>query len=374
MKESKSTIYFENLDGLRFLCFLLVFLRHSLHTENIAILESPIYKFIKFQVFGSGTLGVNFFFVLSGYLITYLLIEEKNNFGKINIKNFWTRRALRIWPLYFTCVFIGFVVFPLIKEYFSQTSNESAHLLSYLTFTHNFDVILNGNPDSSILATLWTIAIEEQFYFIWPILLAFVPIKKYWIIFTTVIAGSLFYRATHDNHYLHKLHTFSCMGDLAVGAFGAWAICYYGKFKIMIKTLKASTLIVLYTITAVCYFFYNDIFGTNFLTRVFSNLVLSILFIIIILEQCYTEKSLFKMVNNKIFSRLGKISYGLYCLHSIGILIILTITAKWNLSLTGILLIHLPISLLLSIGLSILSYHYLEKPFLRLKERFRKSE
>jgi peptidoglycan/LPS O-acetylase OafA/YrhL len=90
-------VYFENLDGLRFLCFLSVFFFHSFHTDFDSIRATDTYHFIKRDIFGNGNLGVNFFFVLSGFLITYLLIEEKNLNGQIDIKRFWLRRILRIW-------------------------------------------------------------------------------------------------------------------------------------------------------------------------------------------------------------------------------------------------------------------------------------
>jgi len=92
----KKKIYFENLDGLRFLCFLSVFFFHSFHTEFDYIRNDSLYIFFKKDVFGNGSLGVNFFFVLSGFLITFLLIEEKALNGQINLKNFWIRRILRI--------------------------------------------------------------------------------------------------------------------------------------------------------------------------------------------------------------------------------------------------------------------------------------
>ena len=101
-------IYFENLDGLRFLCFLSVFFFHSFHTEYAYIKNTETYNFIKFSVFGNGNLGVNFFFVLSGFLITFLLIAEKELNGQINLRKFWIRRILRIWPLFYFCVFFGF--------------------------------------------------------------------------------------------------------------------------------------------------------------------------------------------------------------------------------------------------------------------------
>ena len=151
---NKKKIYFENLNGLRFLCFLSVFFYHSFYHDDPNLDGNETLNFIERHIFNNGNLGVNFFFVLSGFLITYLLIEERKLLGKIDIKSFWIRRLLRIWPLYFACVAFGFVAIPFLKQLFGQTSNETASLLSFLTFTSNFDAIKSGMPDSSILGVL----------------------------------------------------------------------------------------------------------------------------------------------------------------------------------------------------------------------------
>ncbi len=210
-------IFFENLDGLRFLCFLAVFFSHSFHTDYPELSKTEIYQFIKFGVFRHGDLGVNFFFVLSGFLITYLLIAEKKLNGQINLKKFWLRRILRIWPLYYACVAFGFYVFPLLKAAFGQTPNETAHLWTYLTFLNKFDYIKTGTPDASILSVLWSVAIEEQFYFFWPVLLYFLPVRRYYLAFGLVIVGSLVFRTLYPSSRVLQHHTLSCIGDMAVG-------------------------------------------------------------------------------------------------------------------------------------------------------------
>src|SRR6187402_557963 len=122
----KKRIFFPNLDGLRFICFFFVFMVHSFVTDDVSINNNPVHIFLKQYLFAGGQLGVNMFFVLSGFLITYLLLSEKEISGKINIKNFYIRRVLRIWPLYFFCVFFGFILFPLFKSMFGEVPNETA--------------------------------------------------------------------------------------------------------------------------------------------------------------------------------------------------------------------------------------------------------
>ncbi len=366
-------VYFENLDGLRFLCFLSVFFFHSFHTDYDYIKTTDIYKFIKQDIFGNGDLGVNFFFVLSGFLITYLLIEEKKLNGQINIKKFWIRRILRIWPLFYLCLIIGFFIFPFLKSAFGQQPNETASIGYYLTFSNNFDIIKNGSPDASILGVLWSVAIEEQFYFVWPIILYLLPIKKYWIAFSTVIIVSLIFRGLNNNYISHELHTLSCMGDMAIGAFGAWLIQTDENFKTKIKILKPIYISLIYIFFLTVYIFRDEILiQKNFFLSVVERPLIAVIILLIILEQCFSDKSLFKMSKFKFLTKWGTIGYGLYCLHFVGILIVTSLTKKYsiNTELWQVFIIDTPFALALTIVISLISYNIFEKPFLKLKDKF----
>src|SRR4051812_22591177 len=92
--ERKPRVLFPNLDGLRFFCFLSVFFFHSAATNNATISSQKAYGVFKYFLFGNGNLGVNFFFVLSGFLITFLLITEKERYANIKVGNFYMRRIL----------------------------------------------------------------------------------------------------------------------------------------------------------------------------------------------------------------------------------------------------------------------------------------
>lgn len=368
----KKKLYFENLDGLRFMCFLFVFFFHSFHTEYDSIKSSGIYHFIKRDICGNGNIGVNFFFVLSGFLITFLLIEEKKMNGKINVINFWIRRILRIWPLYYFCVFFGFVIFPVLKSSFGQVPNETASIWYYITFLNNFDFIKHGAPDASTLGVLWSVAIEEQFYFVWPLILAMLPIKRYWIAFSTVILISLVYRGLNDSPVIHEQHTLSCIGDMAIGAFGAWMINESEWFKSKITGFKKYQIGIIYLLFTFILFFRDEVLFSNETIRIFERSIIAVVILFIILEQTYSTNSFFKMGKFKTISKLGIITYGLYCLHFVGILIATTITKKLgiNTHLWQVLIIDTSLALGISIIISKLSYNYFEKPFLKLKDKF----
>jgi len=363
-------IYFKNLDALRFLCFLSVFFYHSFHSEFEYIRASGIYQHITRDVFGNGILGVNFFFVLSGFLITYLLIEEKEETGRINIGSFWLRRVLRIWPLYFAAVLFGFVIFPQIKLSFGEIPSESANIWYYVFFANNFDYISSGGPDSSVLGVLWSVAIEEQFYLVWPLLLALCPIRYYWVLFISVIAGSWTFRAMNDVPILHAHHTFSCIADMAIGAFGAWLIQCKG-YREKVKLWSKPFIYSVYVLFILIYFFRDEVLYANYYVRIFERSFIGLVFLAIILEQNYSQHSFIKFGKLKLLTQFGKISYGLYCLHFIGILAILQITKMLSLNteLWQVLFIETPLALLITIGISKISHRYYEMPFLKLKER-----
>jgi peptidoglycan/LPS O-acetylase OafA/YrhL len=301
-----------------------------------------------------------------------LLIKEKKENGYINLKYFWIRRALRIWPLYYFIVFFGFVLFPILKHLLGQESNETANPFFYLIFANNFDVINKGLPDASMLGVLWSVAIEEQFYFVWPIILIIFPLKKLWIPFFIIILSSLIFRAYYDSSIINEFHTLSCICDMTIGGLGAWLILSSQKFYYWIEYLSKNIIISVYIIFCIIFFFRSQILFSNYEIRIFERLFISILIIIIILEQTFSKNSFLKISRFKRISKLGKITYGLYCLHFIGILMSITITKNLfiNEKLWEVLILETSLALLFSVIISKISYKYYETPFLKLKEKF----
>lgn len=369
----KNIKYFENLDGLRFICFLMVFFFHSFYSNNQELLNSSSYEMIKKNIFGNGNIGVNFFFVLSGFLITYLLLKEKSSNRNINIINFLFRRILRIWPLYFFCVFFGFIIFPYIKLLFGEVPQESAHLINYLTFTNNFDIIQNGLPDSSVLGVLWSIAIEEQFYFFWPFVVYFFSVEKLiYPLITLLIYNLMFISQNTSNYLILEHHSLSCMGDLVIGGIGAWLLFNSRKTTVFFENLSKWGIICVYLIFISLFFLRDELRNLTSFYVQFDRFILSILIIFIILEQTLSINSFYKMKNFIFFSKLGKYTYSMYSLHFIAILILIKLMSYTLPDNSGLrVFIIEPIgSLGLTILFSIISYNLLEKPFLKLKNKF----
>ncbi|HEY0715349.1 MAG TPA: acyltransferase [Polyangia bacterium] len=364
-------VFFPQLDSLRFFAFFAVFVSHLFFTEDPALVNHPVIRFLD-RASSIGALGVNFFFVLSGFLITYLLLEELKSEGRIHIGAFYMRRVLRIWPLYYLILLIGFVLFPLLKGRLGLQPVESANVWRYLLFLGNFDIIANGvTPDASMLGVLWSLAVEEQFYLFWPLLLAALPVAHYPKLFAAIIALSVGARFFNHDRSLWMAHsTFSVGSDLVVGA----GLAYYSHRGALaltwLKRLRAGHIIAIYVvgITSVALLF--DV--PHPLSSV-SRLLTSLFFAFVIWEQNESPHSPFKLGRLRVCAALGKITYGLYCLHFVGILaaihlnrLVLHLNKTW----WQVVCVESGMAFAFSVAFSVVCYRYLEQPFLRLKNQF----
>jgi peptidoglycan/LPS O-acetylase OafA/YrhL len=364
----KRKIFFPNLDGLRFFSFLGVFLLHCLVTDSKDIGASD--WFMQAKMFTHADLGVSFFFVLSGFLITYLLVVENRSQGKIDVGSFYIRRVLRIWPLYFFCVVYGFIITPQLRMLMGQSPAENADPLLSATFLNNFDRLWNGPPQSAVLGVLWSIAIEEQFYVVWPLLLFATPRKFTGWIFPAVIVMSLIYRSSVKGNDM-EYHTLGVISDMAIGGWTAWLALRDNFFEKLFAKIPKFWTLVFYAVTALLVIFWYEVFTGRTLV-VLRRVIMAACFALVIAEQNYNMKSYFKISSFRTISRLGKYTYALYCLHPIGISFTVAAmrAAGLNKNAWELLLIQIPASLLISILLSYVSYHAFEKRFLALKEKF----
>jgi peptidoglycan/LPS O-acetylase OafA/YrhL len=162
------------LDGLRAASIVLVLLAHGLGVNGAP--KTPTWWW---RLGDIGNLGVRIFFVISGFLITYLLLQEEKKTGRISLRGFYTRRAFRILPALYTFLFailalrsIAFVSFPTLLWFYGAT------------FTMNYAPYM---ANAWIVGHLWSLAIEEQFYLLWPVILVFAPHRRRLQILTAAI-------------------------------------------------------------------------------------------------------------------------------------------------------------------------------------------
>lgn len=163
-------LYLPEVDGLRGIAFVLVFLHHIPFPESWTESSDILARLHAF-----GWIGVDIFLVLSAYLLSKLAIHEFNATGSFNIQKFYVRRMIRIWPLYFMGLFIGFIIYPSLMLAAGSSLGRHLdsirdHAIPYLLFSGNFSYATYHNT-LGLYKSLWTVSLEEQFYLIFPLLM-----------------------------------------------------------------------------------------------------------------------------------------------------------------------------------------------------------
>jgi peptidoglycan/LPS O-acetylase OafA/YrhL len=350
--------FFPNLDGLRFVAFFLVFWQHASEPlRAIYPLDDRFYL--------TGGAGVSFFFVLSGFLITYLLLDERRSTGGVNVKAFYARRVLRIFPLYYLVVAWGFGVYPFVRYLLGAPPASAGSLPMFLAFLGNFD-IMQHSDSSGFVGVLWSVSIEEQFYLAWAILFALLPASWYKYLLLAVVAGSTLFRFAfaNDDRVLY-FHTLSVISDMAVGGVMAYMAINGQRLVRFFRDLSRSFILLGYLAGLLLWFFPPFGFWLD-------RLVLTLFFAFVIAEQNWSERSLFKMAGSRWLSRLGVYTYGLYCLHMIALYFVgLGVKGvSGDMAKPGTIAAYMVAGLAVSIALAYLSYEFYESRFLRLKKHF----
>lgn len=372
----KEKVYFPNLDGLRFIAATMVFLQHGFGRFAVATgIETDWITRIA-KTFGSGGLGVSIFFVLSGFLITYLLLEEQKITGKISLRNFYIRRVLRIWPLYFFVVVFGFIIYPGLKQLMGIETHLCSRAVYYWTFLSNFDEIyIHHNCYGSaaqMQSITWSVSIEEQFYLIWPFLFILVNPKFYKYIFISIISLSITFRLfNYDDDPVLYFHTFSVLIDLASGGLAAWAILNTTRLRKWLEKMPVLKSSLIYIIGFLGLMYWDKFEGNQF-CHALVRIYFAAYFVFIILHQNYAPDSFLKLSHNMIFTSMGKYTYGMYLLHPLAILLMdivlrLSKVQRDTLFSEGLFGVS---AFIITIIISLSSYHLFEKRFLKLKSRF----
>jgi peptidoglycan/LPS O-acetylase OafA/YrhL len=344
-----------NITGLRF--FLAVFVMIFHISEFCSKHNIPFYNSL--PVFHKGYEAVCVFFSLSGFLIIRQLYLEKEKMNTISLKNFYFRRALRIFPLYFLILIFGLTYYNYILPKFGFTSgfytnyNLYEGLLLSIFFMPNVFACLY-NP-GGIIEILWSIGVEEQFYlFIAPVLL-FLPVRKiiFFLLVSTIVFFTIYF--TIEGNILYKytmlFFYFTSSGIISI--------------LLLKKPQLFNNKLVIY-ISLLSFILY---FTTNCFVNLFSlsnyNLFSMLLFCLVI---GVLSNNPYFILNHRVTTYLGKISYGIYVYHAIVIQFIGLIYIKLfsNLGLNNyvIIVVYNCIVLITTIFISHFSYQYFEKFFM----------
>jgi peptidoglycan/LPS O-acetylase OafA/YrhL len=357
-------IYFPGLNALRAYAAFAVIFSHI--DQNVS--PRPLFAIPFKYLFIDSSSAVSLFFVLSGFLITYLLLREAATTGKVAVVKFYVRRALRIWPLYYTIAILGLLIFPFLfgpkyvlnvfyPDYPATTMPLTAKLMLAFFLLPNFASI------SAPMEHLWSIGVEEQFYAVWPWVfrnkLNLVRVCLGVIIIKFMLAPVLPMFNSHGMIRIFDELRFECM---AIGALGAY-IYTQGSAWLKWAYHPAAQLLAL----GACVLMAGRIVPVN----AYATSGIAVAFIVLMLNVATNPRSLIKL-DHPILERLGQVSYGLYLYHFPVLFLFLTLTPRF--SLFNDIPFYPPAVFIGAIAgtwlIAELSYRRFEKPFLDLKERF----
>lgn len=383
MSGRASKVFFPSLNGLRFIAAFVVIIHHLEQIKLFFGLPSLFFRWHFIKIVGE--LGVTLFFTLSGFLITYLLLAEKEKFNTIHAKAFYIRRVLRIWPLYYLIIILGLFVFPHISFFNIPVYTEGVYYkFSTKVFFYAIlfpNIVNNLYAYMPFMAQSWSIGVEEQFYLIWPWLVRWS--KNYLTVLASIFFGlilitnilyffadlspdishtSMSTKAVTFAYKFFALMRISCM---AVGGIGA-VLLYNSNMKVLRPLFLPMT-----QITVVGTVLFMMFLGVE-IPRV-NHEFYALFFIVIILNLAGNPKTLFNL-EYKWMDYLGKISYSIYMWHGVAIICGLHIARYFypNLDNAPANIIYYVSTFVLTFLIASASYEWYEKRFLRFKHLFAK--
>ena len=355
--------YQPELDGVRFYAFLGVFVCHTLpfEAEFYRKLHLPL-PWVWGGAVKAGAAGVDLFFALSAFLITSLLLKERQETGGISLKYFYLRRMLRIWPLYFLVIALGIV----LSHTVANQNLPWYYIAGYLFFVGNWVHGVFGRPES-IAFPLWTVSIEEQFYLFWPLMVKVLErrgliISGIVMFLLATVCRVIFVLAGVSGGYVYYGSTARC-DSIALGIMLALFADRLPKLSSGVRFVLVCGGLIGWVVSSA---WLTDQPGPISMREVLGRLIIS-LSAGAILYGCLHSRN--KLLTGTWVVHLGKVSYGLYLLHLVGLLIAKSLFHP--ISGTAILATK-AVGFVLTIILAFASYRWVESPFLRLKDRFAK--
>ncbi len=367
LRKDFSSYHFPDFDAFRWIAFLLVFFQHGFVSFDTGIVNNHYYQVFA-TIKSNGHLGIDMFFVLSSFLITYKILEEYQYTSRFSLRNFLIRRTLRIWPLYFLVVLAGFSGAALLLNVFSIQLNLPPFQWM-ATFTVNYYFAFYGTHFLFFIVFLWSISVEEQFYIFWSVMLkAGKKIMLPVILLLALISVIYTYKIDIDQRHNLYFDTIRYLPLFAAGS--VFAYISINKKQIFNRLISCPTwmIVMIYLAFTAILLFYHRIFSDP-LTLWIEKPLIGLLFGFILFEQSFSPHSWFKLRSLKLAGNMGKISYGLYCFHGVALTLAMKSVLPINPWLRDLLLMPV-FSITFTIIMSYFSYRYFESYFLRLKSKF----
>ncbi|MFN8413294.1 MAG: acyltransferase [Anaerolineales bacterium] len=371
--------YIKELDGLRGLAVLLVIAYH-IFSKAAYFIDHPLLLFIS-RLTAVGWVGVDIFFTLSGFLITSILLKVKGQPGYF--KNFYARRTLRIFPLYIVGVSAIIVLMSSNSDVISAVHNLIKALPFFVFYTQNWLMVFSGIPVRAYLGITWSLAVEEQFYLLWPWVVHYFEQRKLIYMALGFILVSMLFRAvgvflwknTSQAVDFFYYSSFTRFEEAMIGSVLAISLTYEDLKKKISQyafPLFTASLVSFLFLCLISYPNNPHPFGVN-IPLTISGYTLSSLFTaaLISIFVLHPERTvLHRIFQSQILVFFAKYSYSMYLFHMTIALVLKDIL--WNTGLLGWKAYFLYIFLVyfLTTILAMLTWHLFEEKILQLKKYF----
>jgi len=359
----KKTIHLKGLNGLRAIAALAVVISHTtLGLNNFGL--NP-------TIFGSdenghpkglllASYGVSIFFALSGFLITYLLLKEKEKINKINIKKFYIRRALRIWPLYYL-----YIILVLIILWYFKIPYDKKIIPFYIFLMANIPIIINNMLPFA--GHLWSIGVEEQFYLFWPWIVKKSQKKllktSIILIFALMSLKIVFWLINFKYNYSIPYIALSVTRVHIMMMGAVTALLYFSNHKLIETFTNKGWQIFSWLII------FMVAINKFHISSLIDNEIVGFVTLIIILGQI-TRRNYILNLENPIMNFIGKISYGIYVYHPLLIFLLAKFINNFHKDSIKNYLFVYSLVIFSTIFVAYISYYYFEKYFIDLKRKF----
>lgn len=362
----------KGFDELRFIAAFGVLVHHLELYKKRDAMGSIYSTFLHDFIDGLGVNMVRLFFVISVFLITFLLLKEKSKTGRIDVKKFYMRRVLRIWPLYYLIILISFFILPYIPHFKKFFVNEDyyyhlilqtdyyAALPWFLLFFSNYALAFGYRVVGA--AHSWSVSVEEQFYLFWPFVIKSFGKSLWKFLICLVIVKAMLdvlISSFISSSYIIKVYLFIKYFPIEYMALGALGAYFAFKKESLYHQFFKNKIVVVLTIIMLFLLVITNTY--SFALGVVFTLLINVIYV--------NQK---KIKETKI-AYFGKISYGIYMYHPLIMFFVFaflnnSIHERDNLLLYNLLLYGTTI--LLTLLISHLSFKYFEGYFLKIKGRF----
>ncbi|MBE0414738.1 acyltransferase [Yoonia sp.] len=346
-----ATRHFGSLDGLRFICIAAVIWHHA--PNRAAMSDIAVF-------FSRGHVGVDFFFVLSGFLITTLLLREETAKGAFSLRAFYWRRILRIIPIYFLVVSIAAFYALVIKGY-----DQLAILPYYYLFLSNFLV----GEDIGFLSITWSLAVEEQYYMLWPALLLLTP--RRWIVTVLVVLIAINVLAALevfrligiypiDIAHLRLQITAATYAPILMGSLAAILLHRPAGFAALrpLTTFRGAALVWFIALLVALAAFPGALEG---LPNLVVHSLMTLMLISLVIRE---DNAMAPVMQLRPIARVGQVSYGIYLYHLFALAIVNKALEILGIPGTGWVL---PLYFALAIVISEISFRTYEAWFMQFR-------